>query len=162
METRKFTHLYLPFFDSQTIYTATKKVKHTQGLDVLIIDYFKSKKEGDAFTTYQEMGKLTDLVKNQICGDMKIAGIGAVQATSGGKIADSKNISRSASTIVLLERKTTDEISADGAECGNSKMRVILNRNGEQQTDDEYIDLHFNGNKISYEEAKQHKKIEPY
>jgi hypothetical protein len=154
--------LYLPFFDSQTIYTATKKVKHTQGLDVLIIDYFKSKKEGDAFTTYQEMGKLTDLVKNQICGDMKIAGIGAVQATSGGKIADSKNISRSASTIVLLERKTTDEISADGAECGNSKMRVILNRNGEQQTDDEYIDLHFNGNKISYEEAKQHKKIEPY
>lgn len=38
MKTRKFTHIYIPMFDQQSIYTAVKKVKHTQGLDVLIVD----------------------------------------------------------------------------------------------------------------------------
>lgn len=38
MKTRKFTHIYIPMFDQQSIYAAVKKVKHTQGLDVLIVD----------------------------------------------------------------------------------------------------------------------------
>lgn len=38
LKTKKFTHLYMPMFDPQSIYTAVKKVKHTQGLDVLIVD----------------------------------------------------------------------------------------------------------------------------
>lgn len=38
IKTRKFTHIYIPTFDQQSIYTAVKKVKHTQGLDVLIVD----------------------------------------------------------------------------------------------------------------------------
>lgn len=38
MKTRKFTHLYIPMFDQQSIYTAIKKVSHTQGIDVLIVD----------------------------------------------------------------------------------------------------------------------------
>jgi len=38
MKTRKFVHVYIPMFDQQTIYTAIKKVKHTVGLDVLIVD----------------------------------------------------------------------------------------------------------------------------
>lgn len=162
LKTRKFTHLYMPMFDAQSIYTAVKKVKHTQGLDVLVIDYFKSKGENDAFGTYQEMGKLVDMVKNQICGDMNIAGIGAAQATATGKIADSAKISRNASTILLLERKTPEEIIADGIPEANTKMRVVLNRNGAQQADDEYIDIHFNGNLCSYSECRQHVKKEPY
>lgn len=93
---------------------------------------------------------------------MDIAGIGAVQATSTGKIADSAKIGRNASTIVLIERKTQEEIQRDGIECGNTKMRVVLNRNGMQHSSDEYIDLAFNGNLISYEEAKQHTVLEPY
>ena len=43
LKTRKFTHLYIPTFDQHSIYTAVKKVNHTQGLDVLIVDYFKGK-----------------------------------------------------------------------------------------------------------------------
>lgn len=38
LKTKKFTHLYMPMFDPQSIYTAVKKVKHTQDLDVLIVD----------------------------------------------------------------------------------------------------------------------------
>lgn len=162
LKTRKFTHLYMPMFDAQTIYTTVKKVKHTQGLDVLVVDYFKGKGDGDAFASYQELGRLVDMVKNQICGDMNVAGIGAAQATSTGKLADSVKIGRNASTIAILQDKTPEEIEADGAECGNKKLRVVLNRNGAQMGGDEYIDMKFNGNLISYEEAKQHVAIQPY
>lgn len=162
LKTRKFTHLYVPLFDAQTIYTAAKKVKHTQGLETIIVDYFKSKGNEDSFSTYQEMGKLVDMVKNQICGDMNIAGIGAAQATATGKIADSAKISRNASTILLLERKTPEEIERDGIPDANTKLKVVLNRNGGQHSDNEYIDLNFNGNLCSYEETKQHVVVEPY
>ena len=162
MKTRKFTHIYIPMFDQQSIYTAVKKVKHTHGLDVLIVDYFKGSGDGDAFDSYQELGRFVDMVKNQICGDMQICGIGAAQATVNGKVADSAKIGRNASTIALIQDKTPEEVEADGAECGNKKLRVILNRNGMQHASGEYIDLQFNGNIVSYEEAKQHIPQTPY
>lgn len=162
MKTRKFTHIYIPCFDMQSIYTAVKKVKHTQGLDVLVVDYFKGSSEGDAFDSYQELGRFVDLVKNRICGEMGICGIGAAQATVNGKVADSAKIGRNASTIALIQDKTPDEVEADGVECGNKKLRVILNRNGMQHAISEYIDLFFDGNKVLYEEAKQHIPQSPY
>ena len=62
LKTKKFVHVYLPMFDKQTIYTTVKRIKHTMGLDVLIIDYFKSSGDGDAFNTYQELGSFVDKV----------------------------------------------------------------------------------------------------
>lgn len=162
MKTRKFTHIYLPSFDTQTIYTAVKKVKHTQGLDVLIVDYFKGSGEGDAFNSYQELGRFVDTVKNKIAGDMGICAIGAAQATVNGKVADSAKIGRNASTIAMIQDKTPEELEADGPECGNKKLRVVLNRNGMQHASGEYIDLKFDGNHILYEEAKQHIPQQPY
>lgn len=162
LKTRKFTHVYIPMFDQQTIYTTIKKVSHTQGLDVLIVDYFKSLSDGDAFNSYQELGRLTDFIKNQIAGEMNIAALGAAQLTATGKVADSAKIGRNASTIAIITDKTPDEIAEDGAECGNKKLRVILNRNGMQMSQDEYIDLQFNGNLISYEQAQQYIPHVPY
>ena len=162
LKTRKFTHLYIPTFDQHSIYTAVKKVNHTQGLDVLIVDYFKGKGEGDAFDSYQELGRLVDMVKNQICGEMNIAGIGAAQATVTGKLADSAKIARNASTIAMISDKTPEEIEADGAECGNKKLRVTVNRNGMQMAQGEYIDLLFDGNHILYQQAKQHIPQTPF
>lgn len=163
MKTRKFTHIYIPMFDLQSIYTAVKKVSHTQGtLDVLIVDYFKGKGEGDAFDSYQELGRFVDMVKNQVAGDMGIAAIGAAQATATGRVADSAKIGRNASTICLIQDKTPEEIEADGPECGNKKLRVVLNRNGAQMAPGEYIDLLFDGNHIMYSEAKQHIPQTPY
>lgn len=162
LETRTFTHIKVPILDFETIYTLVKKVKHTQGLDVLICDYVKPKRDGDAHKTYQDLGYLVDGIKNQICSAMHIAGLGAVQATSTGKVADSTNIERSASTVVLIDKKTPEEIQRDGRECGNRKLIVKTNRNGRQFDDDEYIDIEFNGDLISFKEAKQHTKVEPY
>lgn len=162
LKTRKFTHLYIPTFDQHSIYTAVKKVNHTQGLDVLIVDYFKGKGEGDAFDSYQELGRFVDMVKNQICGEMNIAGIGAAQATVTGKLADSAKIARNASAIAMISDKTPEEIEADGAECGNKKLRVTVNRNGMQMAQGEYIDLLFDGNHILYQQAKQHIPQTPF
>lgn len=162
LKTRKFTHIYIPMFDQQSIYTAAKKVQHTQGLDVLIVDYFKGSGDGDAFDSYQELGRFVDTVKNKICGDMGICGIGAAQATVTGKVADSAKIGRNASTIAMIQDKTPEEIEADGPECGNKKLRVILNRNGMQMAPGEYIDMIFDGNHIMYSEAKQHIPQTPY
>lgn len=162
LKTRKFTHINIPIFDSKSIYTTIRKVNNTQGIDVLIIDYFKSKSDGDAFATYQEMGALVDMIKNKVCTDMDIAGLGAVQTNQYGKIADSEKIGRNASAVAVIKEKTPEEIVADGKHCGNKKLRISLNRNGEQMAEDEYIDLNFNGNVILYEEASQHTRIEPY
>lgn len=166
LKQQKFTHLYMPIFDSKSMYTAVKTTKHTQGIDVLIVDYFKGNNDEysmDAFATYQELGRLVDMVKNEICGKLDIAGLGAAQATSAGRIADSKKIARNASTIIMLEDKTPEEVEADGIECGNKKLRVVLNRNGAQMAPDEYIDVQFWGNQILFEEAqKQHRLQQPY
>ena len=162
LRTRSFTHLYMPLFDEQSIYTTIKKVYHTQGIDVLIIDYFKGGDEKDAFASYQSLGGLVDMIKNRCCGDMNIAGIGAAQATTTGKLADSAKIARNASTIIMLQDKTPEEIQADGEECGQKKLFVRFNRNGPQQSDGEYIDMRFNGDIILYEEAKQHAPVSPF
>lgn len=162
MKTRKFVHVYLPMFDQQAVYTTVKKMSHTMGLDCLIVDYFKSTDNGEAWDNYAELGKFTNMVKNRICGDMGIYGLAAAQATESGKLADSAKIARNASTIIMLSDKTEEEIEQDGPECGNKKARVIFNRNGMQHASGEYIDLNFSGNLILYEEAKQHAPHEPF
>lgn len=162
IKTRKFTHIYIPLFDKQSIYTAIKKVNHTQGLDVLIVDYFKGGDEGDAFDIYRDLGGVVNMIKNQVCGDMGIAGLGAIQTTATGKAADSVRIIRNASTLAIIQSKTPEEIEEDGVECGNKKLRVVYNRNGMQMAKNEYIDLFFDGNHVLYEEAKQHIPQTPY
>lgn len=163
LKEQNFTHLYMPIFDEQTIYTAIKKVYHQFGIDVLIIDYFKSTGDNEAYAAYANMGNLVDTIKNKVCGEMNIAGIGAAQATSTGKLADSAKIARNASTILMLQDKTAEEMNADGPDCGNKKLFVRFNRNGAQMMEGEYIDMYFNGGKILYEEAKrQHIPEAPY
>lgn len=163
LKTRRFVHIYIPLFSLESVYGAVKKVDHMFGhLDVLVVDYFKSSGDGDAFQAYSEMGKFVDMVKNKIAGDMGIAALGAAQLTSTGKLADSAKIARNASTICMIFDKSPEEIEEDGQECGNKKLRVVFNRNGRQQSQDEYIDLVFDGNHVSYTEAQQHVPRTPF
>lgn len=160
---QKLVHMYMPIFQRDTIYTAVKKIDHQFGhLDVLIVDYLKSTGDSDAYATYAELGKLTDMIKNDLAGKMDIAALAAAQLTVGGKLADSAKIARNASTIVVMLDKTPEEIEADGVECGNKKLMVQLNRNGMQHASGEYLDIFFNGNIVRLEEAKQHIPQTPY
>ena len=45
---------------------------------------------------------------------------------------------------------------------GNKKLIVKFNRNGAQMSDGEYIDMRFDGDRILYEEAKQHIPETPF
>lgn len=93
---------------------------------------------------------------------MGIAGLAAAQLTASGKLADSAKIARNASVIMILRDKTPGEIERDGRECGNKILNISLNRNGAQMTADEGINLEFNGNIISLEEARQSVIEVPY
>lgn len=164
LKTRNFTHIYMPFFDTDSIYSTVKQVHHIQPIDVLIIDYFKSTGDDkDAFQTYASMGKCVDTIKNEIAGAMDIAAIGAAQTTAYNKLADSAKIARNASTIVLLMDKDPDEIEIDGIDGGNKKLVVVYNRNGAKHGNDEWINLKFDGDIMRYEQAPvQHIPQTPY
>ena len=150
-----FVHMYLPIFDKQTIYTAVKKISHRFGkLDVLIVDYLKpTGSSTEAYTVYSELGNLTDLIKNEICGKLGIAGLAAAQLSGNNKLADSAKIARNASTILMMADKTPDERSEDGENAGNKKLFVAQNRNGMQHVEGEWINLDFNGNVCMLTEA---------
>lgn len=156
IKAQNFQHTYLPIFDQNTVYDAAKRIQQEHGLDVLIVDYFKSTGNIDAFATSQELGSFIDTVKNRICGKMDIAGLGAVQTTESGRIAESAKIARNSSTIAYMCEKTPAEIENDGPACGNKKLRIIFNRNGPQHMAEEFIDLNFDGNHILFTEAEQH------
>lgn len=163
IKSQRFVHLYMPIFETNAIYRAVKKISHKFGkLDVLIVDYLKATGDTDAFATYAELGKLTDLIKNNIAGAMDIAALAAAQLTDGGKLADSAKIARNASTVLTLLDKTPEELAADGEKCGNKKLIVQFNRNGGQHSHGEYIDINFNGNICLLEEADQHDPVLPY
>lgn len=163
VKSKKFIHLYIPIFERETIYKAVRKASHRFGkLDILMVDYLKATGEADAYATYAELGKLSDMIKNDIAGAMDIAAIAAAQLTDTGKLADSAKIARNASTVILLLDKDPKEIAADGINCGNKKMIVQFNRNGAQHIQGEYIDIKFNGSLISLEEAEQHQVQAPY
>lgn len=102
------------------------------------------------------------MVKNRICGELNIAGIGAAQATTTGKLADSAKIARNASTIIMIRDKSPEEIQNDGPDCGNKKLFVRFNRNGAQMADGEYIDVQFDGDIILYRETQQHSPVSPF
>lgn len=164
LKTRRFIHIYLPVFDDKSMYLAAKKAKHMIDIDCIVVDYLKSTTSKDeAFSVYAELGRMSDTLKNRIAGDMKICGLTAAQATNTGKIADSAKIARSVSTVISISEKSPEEIESQGIECGTKKMRVVFNRNGAQQSENEWIDMNFNGSVVTYEQApKQHEEEVPY
>lgn len=167
MKTWKFTHLYMPIMTDNDIYMAFKKVMHQRGVDVFILDYIKSSSD-DKVTenvmgkNYTALGNRVNLIKNTICGQYHVAGLAAVQLTTGGKIADSANIARFASSILILRDKTDDEIENDGDPTQTKALIVYRNRNGEQMRGEDYISLKFDPVGIRFSEPKvQPKREEP-
>lgn len=163
LKEQRFVHIYMPIFTIDAIYTAVKGVMHKfDGLDLLIVDYIKSTNTDGAWESYAELGKITDFVKNDLAGKLGIAALAAAQLTESNKLADSAKIVRNASTIMMMLDKTPEEIEMDGEECGNKKLIVTQNRNGMQHAPGEYIDLLFDGNRVTLTEANQHIPQDPF
>lgn len=155
VKSTKFVHVYMPTFSSTEVYMTAMKVYHRfGGIGLFICDYLKSNSDSDAYATYAELGKVTDTIKNLICGALRIPGLAAAQLTESGKLADSAKIARNASTVLLLQDKTPEEIDEDGAGSGNKKLVVKYNRNGAQMIQGEWINLQFKGDSCCFEEAE--------
>ena len=150
-------------FDANEMYLSAKKAKHLIDIDVIIVDYLKADSTKDqAFEVYASLGMVADTLKNKIAGEMGICGLTAAQTTATGRIADSARIARSLSTIITIEDKPFEQVQSDGTGA-TKKMRVVLNRNGQQMTENEWIDMEFDGNFCMYKQAKkQHEVDEPY
>lgn len=162
MKEFNFYHEYIPIFNDMELMMLVKRCNAIEKIDLLVIDYFKSSAKGDAYSVSRAMGRTVDMVKNDICGTLDIPAIGAVQLNKDGSVALSAEVGRNASTLITLERKSKDEIMADGEECGNTKMRVSLNRNGSPCDGDDWIDIQFDGDILCYSEAKKQHAVVPY
>ena len=163
MKTRKFIHYYVPIMDDNTLWMIAKKAKHMINMDVIILDYLKANSNEDqAYAVYSSLGRVTDTLKNRIAGDMKICAVTACQTTSTGKIADSAKIARNASTIVNIMEKPSNELDPDKP-YDTRKARVTFNRNGAQMSENEWIDMSFNGSLCKYWESEnQHVAVAPF
>ena len=164
LSTVKLYHEFLPILDKNEIASVFRRVNNETKVGVLVIDYFKADYETkDAFITATNLTGLANYCKNEIAGVYKIPVLGAVQTSKSGSVSFSKSVVTVVSTLCWLDFKTNNEILADGKDSGNAKLCVQFNRNGSQMQDDEYIDLQFDGDIISYKSAKkQHVVKTPY
>ena len=162
---QKYVHVYMPTPSKDKIFTIAKRLQAKIGLDFVFFDYIKSQNSTSSSEIYNMMGDYTDFLKNKIAGELDIPVLAAAQLNRGGEIADSYKIEQFSSVIGIIKRKTTAEIQRDGSNCGNYKFHIKLNRLGDQMSDidSDYIDLNFNGNYATFDQAKeQHEVKEPY
>lgn len=149
-------HIYDPSWSNDKIYTTCKILQYKMGLQFVIFDYLKSAEE-DSSSQYNDLGNKTNFLKNNIAGGLNLAVLAGAQLNRRNEIADSYKIEQYLSSEIILQPKTSDEVQIDGKDCGDYKAIVRLNRNGNQMSEGEYIDLVFNRNTVTMEQAaKQH------
>lgn len=162
---QKYTHIYMPTPNLNKIYSIMKRMKYNNELDFVVYDYIKSQGSISASEVYNLLGNICDFLKNRCCGELNIPILALAQLNRGGEIADSYKLEQFSSVIALLKRKDAKEITRDGVDCGNYKFHIKLNRLGEQMSDieEDYIDLNFTGNTVTFEQAKEQHTVEtPY
>lgn len=150
-----YTHIYKPVTDMGEMYATIKNLKLKQGIEFLVYDYVKANDGSDSDKEHQKLGRLVDWLKNDISGSLNLAVLGACQMDRGGtKVADSSKIERNCSTLAYVNRKTKEEMVADGSDSGNLKLKVAFNRNGAIMDEGEYINLSLFGDQCRVIQAK--------
>lgn len=158
LKTKNFWHLYRPDFDKVKLYNTCRILKDRYGVNVLVYDYIKNDSPTSE-ANYNILGQMTTTLKNDIGGKLGYVVISAVQLNRNNEVADSDKIERYVSFGAKWMPKTAEQVSNDGIECGNSLLKVSVNRLGEQHDisdPNDYIDFIFNGRCMRIEQAKQH------
>lgn len=159
MKKANFYHVHMPRWDKDKIYLLAKKLKRNFGVTFFVYDHLKTTDSKDASMAYHELGTKVNFIKDIICGELGYAGLTLAQLNRVGDIGDSYKLEQEVSTVANLIKKSEDEIMRDTPDCGNYKLFVKANRNGNEMDDpeQEYIDLMFRGNLCSFMQAtKQH------
>lgn len=153
-----FVHMYIPQTSDEEIYAIHKVLKYKMGLEFSIYDYIKSNVTSSS-ENYNVLGQKCDFLKNTVAGELNVAMLAGAQLNRNNQVADSDKLERYVSSSVLWRDKTSEELAADGLDCGNFAATVDLNRNGEMMDDEDYIDFKFDGNRMRIEQStKQHNK----
>lgn len=164
IESVNLIHEYMPVCDKDVIMSIYRRSKALMPISVVIFDYFKiSFASLEAFETSVGLTGLIDFCKG-LAGNEGLMMLGGLQTTETGRVSFSTSAVQTLSTLCSLLHKSKDEIEADGKECGNMKLVIPFNRNGPQMNSkDEYIDLEFVGDILTYKQAqKQHEVENPY
>lgn len=164
LENMPLYHNYDPYITKEKFYSICAQKKIENNLQFVVWDYIKCDDSIlDSSSRSAYMGGITNWLKNNIAGDLKLSVLALCQLNRNNEVAESDGIEKYCSVAVKWEEKTAEEIVNDGKECGTHKMRVKLNRLGKQHLgDDEYIDMKFLRKRIGIVEAKQHKEKNPF
>lgn len=151
-------HYYMPVLDMHQVFAMCKMLKYKMGLKFLCFDYIKGN-DTDAFALSNKLGQVTDILKNEIAGDLGMSVLATCQLNKQNEISSSDKIAMYASTIVMWRYKTASEIASDGGlDYGNIYTRVYLNRNGSQQDEGEWMNLNYEGDLQTINDCKQNNR----
>lgn len=149
-------HEYMPDgFDQSKVIALCQQWKNKINIEFVIYDYMKFDDTESAFDSYNRLGRMCDVLKNLIAGKMDIAVLAGAQLNRQNEVSSSDKIEMYCSTSIRWFEKTPDMIAKDGIDCGNYGASIVLNRNGPQTGEDDYIDILFVGNKMRISDAKK-------
>lgn len=160
LKKQPFDHIYKPDITDNEIYSYCQIYKKKFGLQFFVFDYIKSD-ESETSTNYNLLGRRTNFLKNNIAGKLELSVLSACQLGRNYTVADSDKINRYLSVAIKWGHKTQEMIANDGMECGNAFAKIYVNRlGGHMPEDDEsaYIDLVFDGARMTIREAQPHKQ----
>lgn len=157
IENAPFVHEFIPEYNENEIKALCKTWMYKIDLQLLIYDYLKCDDDKSAAEISNMLGHRCDFLKNQIAGKLDLAVLAGAQLNREDLVAGSDKLERYASTSIWWRQKKTEEVQKDGLACGNYCAKIDLNRNGRQMSDDEYIDIMFDGDRMRIEEAQQHR-----
>lgn len=157
-----FVHEYMPDGYNQTkIEALCHQWKNKIGIEFVVYDYFKSDDlNASAYETFNKLGSMCDFFKNRIAGRMDVAVLAGAQLNRNNDVGSSDKLEMYCSTSIRWFEKDAELLAKDGAECGNYGASIVLNRNGGQTGEEDYIDIKFIGNTMTITEAKKHNREE--
>ncbi len=148
-------HIFNPSMNMDQLYSLCYQQKIQNGLEFVIYDYIKGGDEVEASRRSNQMGAMTDFLKNRIGGELDLAVLAFAQVGRSGEIAESDAIERYCSVSCSLFKKTQEQILNDGADCGTMGLLVKLNRLGPSMMESEYLDLQW-AKGLTIQEAARH------
>lgn len=130
-------HEYIVGWSNSEILNEVKRLKIQENIQILFYDYLKIENAGEGIAEHQQLGNLTNFLKNDVAGALKIAVCAFAQQSDysdrGIRIANSEKIKNYASTVVFLLQKTGEQIGTSfNDRGGNYYIFVAFNRNGPQ------------------------------
>lgn len=156
-------HQYIVGWSNSEILNEVKRLKIQENIQILFYDYLKIENAGEGIAEHQQLGNLTNFLKNDIAGALKIAVCAFAQQSDysdrGLRIANSEKIKNYASTVIFLLQKSSEQSAVSFNDLsGNYYIFIAFNRNGPQmdmENSDIGINITFKKNNAMMCDARQ-------